>query len=67
MQGKVDELRRKQADADLTEREMNMLEGHDSISVRQWIAALKHCRCCAEASGARLGTSYQQTESDDLL
>jgi hypothetical protein len=41
IQGKVDELRRRKSDADMIEREMDMLKGHDSISVKQWIAALE--------------------------
>ena len=39
LQGKVDELRRKQAEADTVEGEMEFLQGHDTISVKQWIAA----------------------------
>lgn len=39
MQGKVDELRRKQAEADSIESEMQILRGRDTISVKQWVAA----------------------------
>lgn len=41
MQGKVDELRRRKADADLVERQMEILRGRDTVSVAQWIAALE--------------------------
>ena len=39
MQGKVDELRRKQAEADTIESEMQILRGRDTITARHWIAA----------------------------
>ncbi len=39
MQGKVDELRRRQVEADTIEGEMQILSGRDTISVKQWIAA----------------------------
>lgn len=39
MQGKIDELRRRQAEADMIEAEMQILQGRDTISVKQWIAA----------------------------
>ena len=41
LQGKVDELRRRQAETDLIEREMEILKGRDTTSVKTWIAALE--------------------------
>jgi len=41
IQGKADGLRRRQADTDMIEREMGILEGRDTIGVQQWIAALE--------------------------
>jgi len=41
MQGKVDDLRRRQVEADMIERQIDILKNRDSVSVQQWIAALE--------------------------
>lgn len=41
LQGKIDELRRKDAEADLIAEQMDMLKGRDTVSVQHWIAALE--------------------------
>lgn len=41
MQGKVDEVRRRQADADMVERQIDALKDRGRVSVMQWIAALE--------------------------
>lgn len=41
VQGKFDEARRRQTDADLIERQLQVLRSRDRISVQQWIAALE--------------------------
>lgn len=41
MQGKVDELRRRLAEADMIERQIDILKGRDTVSVQHWIAALE--------------------------
>jgi len=41
MQGKVDELRRRQVEADIVEGQITMLGARDTVSVQHWIAALE--------------------------
>ena len=41
LQGKADEVRRRELDADLVEQQIDLLKGRDTISVREWIAALE--------------------------
>jgi len=41
MQGKVDELRRRQSEADMVERQMNVLRDRARGTVGEWIAALE--------------------------
>lgn len=41
LQGKADEIRRRAVDADLIERQIDVLKNRDSTSVKLWIAALE--------------------------
>jgi len=56
LQGKVDEVRRRSADADVIEAQIDVLKDRDSTSVAQWIAALERL---SQIRGTLAGTSAE--------
>ena len=63
-QGKVDEVRRRQTDADLIERQIEKLKDRDTVTVRQWIAALERL---SMMRGAISGTAAELVLIDQNL
>jgi len=66
LQGKIDELQRKEAEADMIAEQMQMLKARDDVSVQQWIAALEQLsmmRGSISGAAAELTLIQQNLES----